>query len=275
MQTEIATDDASARGQVSTSAAEIYDAFFVPALFGRWAATVADTAGVKPGDAVLDVACGTGVLTAEAARRAGAYGNVAGLDCNRGMLALARSRSASIAWREGVAETLPFGDGEFDAVLSQFGLMFFEDRVKALSEMRRVLKPGGKIAVAVWASLDETPGYTEMVALLDRLFGAEIAGGLEAPYCLGDREELRALFARAGMPDAKVEMHEGPAEFPSIESWVTTDIKGWTLADSIDDGQFETLKREAEVALAKFVGPDGRVRFRHPCVVVTAGKKVA
>ena len=271
MQTETVPRDSNARGQVSTGAAEIYDRFFVPALFGRWAATVAEAAGVKRGDAVLDVACGTGVLAIEAAKRAGASGRVAGLDCNAGMLAQARTKTADIAWREGAAEALPFGDGEFDAVVSQFGLMFFEDRAKALADMRRVLKPGGRLAVAVWAPLDETPGYAAMVSLLERLFGAKVASGLQAPYCLGDPEELRAVFAAAGMPEAAVVLHEGEAEFPSVDDWVATDIKGWTLADCIDDGQFEMLKREARRELAGFAGADGTVRFRHPCIVVTAG----
>lgn len=275
MQTEAMTNDSNARGQVSTSAAEIYDRFFLPALFGRWAGTVADAAGIKPGDNVLDVACGTGVLAIEAASRAGASGKVTGLDCNAGMLAQARSKTAGIEWREGVAEALPFEDGAFDAVVSQFGLMFFEDRVKALCEMCRVLKPGGRLAVAVWASLDKTPGYLAMVALLDRLFGADVASGLKAPYCLGDPEELQAIFAEAGMPEAAIAFHEGPAEFPSIDDWVATDIKGWTLADSIDDGQFGMLKREARKDLANFAGPDGMVRFRHPCIVVTARKHAA
>lgn len=272
MQANALTSDSNMRGQVSTSAAEVYDRFFLPALFGRWAGTVADEAGVKPGDAVLDVACGTGVLALEAAKRAGASGKVTGLDCNAGMLAQARSKSAEIEWREGVAEVLPFDDGAFDAVVSQFGLMFFENRAKALSEMRRILKPGGRLAVAVWASLDETPGYSAMVALLDRLFGPDVASGLEAPYCLGDPEELQALFAQAGIPKAAIAIHEGEAEFPSIDDWVATDIKGWTLADSIDDGQFDMLKREARRDLARFAGADGTVRFRHPCIVVTAGR---
>ncbi|MFZ2101193.1 MAG: class I SAM-dependent methyltransferase, partial [Oricola sp.] len=222
MLTEIPTSDMSARGQVSTGAAEVYDRFFLPALFGRWAAIVANAAGVGHGDVVLDVACGTGVLALEASTRVGPSGSVAGLDCNSGMLEQARRKSAEIEWKEGVAEALPFEDGVFDAVVSQFGLMFFVDRVKALSEMRRVLKPGGRLAVAVWASLDETPGYAAMVALLHRLFGAEIANSLKVPYSLGNMSVLHDLCARADMPEAKAEMHEGPAEFPSIDDWVTT-----------------------------------------------------
>jgi ubiquinone/menaquinone biosynthesis C-methylase UbiE len=173
------SDDA--RGQVLASAAEIYDEFFVPALFEQWAPPVLDAAAVRKGEQVLDVACGTGVLTRAAAARAG---RATGLDVNPGMLAVARKRGGGIDWRESRAEALPFADGSFDVVLSQFGLMFFEDRDAALREMLRVLRPGGRLAIAVWDSLERAPGYAAMAALLERLFGAEIAGALHAPYCL-------------------------------------------------------------------------------------------
>jgi SAM-dependent methyltransferase len=271
MQTETARSapSDSERGQVSTSAAEIYDEFFLPALFARCTAPVAGAAGIRSGDRVLDVACGTGALALEAARRGG---DVTGLDRNAGMLAVARAKSPEIDWIEGMAEALPFDDASFDAVVSQFGLMFFENRKESLTEMRRVLKPGGRLAVAVWASLSETPGYSAMVELLDRLFGAETASALHAPYCLGEAGELKALFAGAGMPDAMITRHDSIAEFPSIEAWVHTDIKGWTLADAIDDDQYALLQREAKGALAEFVDGDGKVRFSHPAVIVTTGK---
>ncbi len=184
MQTDLtnpATND-SERGQVSTSAAEIYDRFFLPALFARCAAPVVEAAGIAAGDRVLDVACGTGVLALEARRRGA---TVTGLDRNAGMLAVARTKAGDIDWVEGMAESLPMRDATFDAVVSQFGLMFFEDRVAALREMRRVLKPGGRMAVAVWGGAE---GHA-------RLFGD---GGTARPAVRrrdGKRAE-RALLPR-------------------------------------------------------------------------------
>src|SRR5688500_16775452 len=133
--------DRTDRGQVNSSAAEIYESFFVPALFQEWAGRVADTAHIQLGQRVLDVACGTGVLARAAADRAGAGGSVTGLDINEGMLAVAAQKAPHIDWRQGQAEALPFEDGTFDAVVSQFGLMFFDDRAAAIREMRRVLRP--------------------------------------------------------------------------------------------------------------------------------------
>ncbi|MGE0748757.1 MAG: methyltransferase domain-containing protein [Rhodospirillales bacterium] len=261
------------KGQLSGSAAEVYETFFVPALFAEWAPRVADAAVIAAGQVVLDVACGTGVLAAEAAHRVGSAGRAIGLDCNEGMLAVAARRPAAVEWRRGAAEALPFDKGAFDAVVSQFGLMFFDDRAAALREMWRVLRPGGRLAVAVWAGLDRAPGYAAMVGLLDRLFGATVADQLRAPYSLGDPAALRALFAAAGIPDSAVAPASGAARFPSIEAWVRTDVKGWTLADMIDEAQYAALQAAAPAALAGFVQPGGRVEFGHGAYVVTAAKR--
>jgi SAM-dependent methyltransferase len=260
------------RGQVNRSAAEIYDEFFVPALFQDWADRVADAAHLQPGQRVLDVACGTGVLTRAAADRVGAGGSVTGLDVNAGMLAVAAQKAPRIDWRQGQAESLPFEDGTFNAVVSQFGLMFFDDRTAALREMWRVLRPGGRLAVAVWDSLENSPGYAAMAALLQRLFGNDAANGIRVPFVLGDAVQLRALFRDAGIPDARITTVKGTARFPSIEAWVYTDIKGWVLADLLDDGQFALLCEEAEGALSPFVDRDGAVTFDAPAHIVTAVK---
>lgn len=264
--------DAALKGQVTKSAADVYEEFFVPALFGEWGPKLSDAARLASGQKVLDVACGTGALTRAAKDRVGPSGTVIGYDRNEGMLAVAKRMRNDIEWRTGTAESLPFTNDEFDAVVSQFGLMFFEDRAAALSEMWRVLKSGGHLVVAVWAALDEVPGYTAMVDLIDRLFGTEAADALRAPYVLGDRDALHGLFDSAGISNIQVESRDGTATFASIADWVHTDVKGWTLSDMIDDAQYETLKREAEGALKHFVQEDGMVRFAHPANIIQAQK---
>jgi SAM-dependent methyltransferase len=216
------------------------------------------------------VACGTGVLARAVADRVGSAGSVAGVDVNDGMLAVARRKAPAIAWKQASAEALPFDNDSFDAVVSQFGLMFFADRCAALKEMLRVVRPGGRLAVAVWDSLEHTPGYAAMTDLLQLLFGDQVADALRAPYVLGDRQLLRSLFAETGVPDAQITTQAGIARFPSIQSWVYTDIKGWTLADALDDAQFERLLTEAEQPLRPFVAADGTVAFSAPAHIVTA-----
>src|SRR5262249_53538725 len=156
-----------------------------------------DAAHARAGNRVLDVACGTGVVAREAARRVGSGGSVTGIDCNEGMLVVARRLAPAIQWQIGAAEALPAASGAFDVVVSQFGLMFFGDRMAALKEMWRVLRPGGGLAVAVWDALEHSPGYAAMVALLERLFGKRIADELRAPFALGDRKALASLFSDA------------------------------------------------------------------------------
>jgi ubiquinone/menaquinone biosynthesis C-methylase UbiE len=260
------------RGQVTGSAAEVYEEFFVPALFQEWTDRVADAARLRAGERVLDVACGTGALTRAVAARVGSNGVAIGLDVNDGMLAVARRKSPQLDWRLGRAEALGFETESFDAVVSQFGLMFFEDRRAALAEMMRVLRRGGRLAVAVWDSLERTPGYAAVTLLLQRLFGDRVADALRAPFVLGDPSALRALFATAGISDATVTTRKGTARFPSIEAWMYTDVKGWTLADMIDDAQFARLLGEAEKALRPFLAADGTIAFDAPAHIVTATK---
>ncbi len=261
--------DKASAGQVSASAAEIYDAFFVPALFGQWAPRICDAAGIGPGQQVLDVACGTGSATREASGRVGPAGAVTGIDRNPDMLRVARARGDGITWVDGMAEALPFADGSFDRVLCQFGLMFFEDRSGALGEMVRVLRPGGRAVVAVWDAVDTSPGYAAMIALLDRMFGKAAADALRAPFVLADRTRLGEVLRGAGWENAAVSVHGGIARFPSIREWVRMDVRGWTLSDMIDDDQFEALVTAAERELSGFADRSGAVAFDAPALFVS------
>jgi len=107
-------------------AARAYEALFVPALFGQWAPKVANAAQIQPGQRVLDVASGTGVLAREVASRLGSTGSIAGLDPSPGMLEVAKQLTPTVEWREGVAESLTFPDQSFDAggIEGQFTYLF-------------------------------------------------------------------------------------------------------------------------------------------------------
>jgi len=264
------TKSASERGQVAATAAEVYEAFFLPALFAQWVEQVLDASQVSEGDHLLDIGCGTGVVARQARARVGQAGRVVGIDPNEGMLAVAR-KSPEVEWRAGIAENLPFEDETFDAVVSQFAMMFFDDREKAVLEMERVLRPGGRVAIATWASLSETPGYAAVVDLLDRLLGKEAGNAIRAPYNMGDAGELERLLSGV-FADVAVTRHEGTARFDSIEAWVHTDIRGWTLSD-ISDEDYDRLLAAAKDELARFTDDTGRVAFPAPALIATASAR--
>jgi SAM-dependent methyltransferase len=253
--------------------ARAYDTLFVPSLIGVYAPIVADAVALGPGDRVLDVACGTGIVAREALRRVGPSGSVAGLDANAGMLAVAAEYSAAIAWHDGLAESLPFPDAAFDAVTSQFGLMFFRDRAQAIAEMRRVLRPGGRLAVAVWVSLDAIPAFAAEVALFERVCGSAAAEALRAPFALGDPAALRPLF-----PDAAITTHTRTARFPSVRTLIEADLRGWLpiMGVHLAEAVIAEALNAADTALAPHVtrAGDGAVTFPTSAHVVRWTKPV-
>ncbi len=261
--------DVGSTGQVEAAAAEVYEQFFVPALFGQWPETVLGVAGVGPGHDVLDVGCGTGVLARAAAERTGEHGTTVGADVNEDMLEVARSRSDRVVWRALAAEDLRFPDDSFDHVVSQFAMMFFVDPALATAEMARVARPEGTVTVATWAAVEHSPGYAALVELIDRLFGAEAAGALLAPFTLGTDERLLEAMAPV-LPEAVVTRHEGQARFESLDAWLFTDVRGWTLSSMIDDDGYRDLLAAGRSELGRFVDDQGQVRFPAPALIATA-----
>jgi len=257
--------------EAQVAAAKAYESLFVPALFGQWASRVAEAAAIAEGQSVLDVACGTGVLAREAQLRTGPTGYIAGLDPSPGMLAVARELSPSADWRQGAAESMPFADDSFDAVVSQFGLMFM-DRHKAPREMLRVLKPNGRLVVAVWDSAENIPAYSAEIALLERVAGRRAADALRAPFALGDRDLLAGIFTNAGARSVEIDTRTGIGRFPSVRVMVEADLRGWLPVMGVDltEEEISRILVEAEDLLDSFVADDGRVAFDAPAHLVIA-----
>lgn len=256
------------------AAAEAYEGLHVPALFRQWAEPVLDAARIQPGHRVLDVACGTGVLAREAATRVGSRGFVAGVDPAPGMLVVAERIAPTVEWRRGTAESLPYPDEAFDAVVCQFGLMFFDDHRESLREMLRVLSPGGTLTVAVLDMLENSAAYPEEVDLLQRLAGQDAADALRAPFVLGDPDELTALFDGAGATSISIRTRTGTARFPAVRTMVEADLRGWlpVMGVVLEEEQIQEILTEAESVLREYVTTDGQVVFDLPAHIVTGSR---
>ncbi len=211
---------------------------------------------------MLDVACGTGVLTLAVSEIVGPGGSVVGLDANPQMLAVARRKPVQTEWLEGMAEVLPLPNKSFDAVVSQFGFMFFEGKPQALREMMRVLRPGGRLAVAVCDAVENSPGYSAFTLLLDRLFGQQVGDAFRAPFSLGDAGQLREICREAGIDDAEIVQRNEKVRFESVDAMVSTERACvWTLGGVLTDEQFERLLKESEKALKPFATGGGAPRW--------------
>lgn len=251
-----------------------YEGLFVPALFAPWTGHLVDGGALSKGAHVLDIACGTGVLARAALERTGNSGRVAGLDPAPGMIAAAMEVEPKIEWVLGSAEDLPFSDGSFDCVVSQFGMMFFQNKVKAASEMYRVAKPGGKLAVAVWHSIDQNPAYCDIVSVLEEHVSPEAANSVRVPFCLGDPNQLVELFAQAGFVDVTFETKTEQAEFPSTRTMVEVELRGWLpLFDiHLDEEKIADVMIKSDVKLSKYETPSGKAVFPTSAYILTASK---
>ncbi|MEV0718649.1 methyltransferase domain-containing protein [Asanoa sp. NPDC050611] len=248
---------------LSRRAAEFYEATMVPALFTAWATRAVAAAGVGPGDRVLDVACGTGVVARAAAARGG---TVVGVDVNEAMLAVARRVRPDLRWEVGDATRLPFGDDSFDAVVSQAALMFFGDRVAALREMGRVA--GRVVVVQVPGRLAASAGYLALADVLARHAGGAARDLLGAYFAVGEPALLRDLFERAGLRIARFESWLGATRSPDLDTFLAAELL--PFADSVGPDVRARMVADCRAELAPFVDATGGVAAPIEVHLVTA-----
>jgi len=251
-----------------------YEALFVPALFEDWTKYLVEGANVREGSHVLDVACGTGVLARRALAKAGAKGRVIGADPAPGMLAAAKELEPAIDWILCSAEALEVDDETFDCVMSQFGMMFFEDRKKSAEEMFRVLKPGGSLAIAVWRSVEHNPAYADVITVLEEQVGPAAADALRLPFSLGNPDDVTADLEKAGFSDITAEAKTETARFPSCRQMVEAELRGWLPLFDIflSEDKINKVLIESDKTLGKYASPAGEAVFPTSANVFTAKK---
>jgi SAM-dependent methyltransferase len=250
------------------SAMNIYAEVMVPRIFEPWGRELLDEVALEPGEAVLDVACGPGTVTRLAAARSGPAGRVTGCDLSPAMLEIAVGRGpiengAAIDYVEAPAGRLPVTDVSFDVATCQQGLQFFPDRLAALAEMRRTLRAGGRIGVAVWKRIEECPPFAVLGEAIREVAGDKLAdryaGG---PWGMPLADDLRTLLERAGFRDVRVADRVLPVTFEGGSAQLAA-----TLAAAGVAGELEALSprdrerlHDAVAELSRPLLADGALR---------------
>ncbi|GJD64121.1 class I SAM-dependent methyltransferase [Methylobacterium frigidaeris] len=248
-------------------------------VFAPLTASLLEGAGLRPGERVLDIGCGCGEIALLAAARSGAGGGVTAVDVSRPMLARARTRPATgapIRWIEADAQTHPLAqehDRGHDVALSRFGVMFFEDSCAAFANIRRALRPGGRLAVLCWRALAENPWVSLPRAAVLSVVPEPAASppGSPGPFRFAEGEALVDLLGQAGFTGAAVAPIECPLEIGADPEAATRfsatvgPIAG--LLREIDD---PALRERALAALRDAMPAEGPVRLGAACWLATA-----
>jgi len=253
--------------------AENYERFFVSAIGEPLARDLIGLAGLKPGERVLDVACGTGIIARLAAEQVG--GTVTGLDINPGMLAVARktvSPNNSFEWYESSAEEMPLADESFDVVLSQVGLQFVPDKLRALNEMYRVLVPGGRLYLNVPGRI--APLFNIFADAIEHNVGPEAAGFAKHVFSLHETDVLERLIVDAGFKDVEVRVYDKEFKLPAPKEFLWQYVYSTPLADVMEQVDEERKNALEEEVVAKWndYSDNGTMYYRQPVVVSSARK---
>jgi SAM-dependent methyltransferase len=252
------------------------------AQFDRGVATYHDrflaAAAIRPTDAVLDVGCGTGQTSRDAARRA-SEGHVLGIDLSARMLDVARAAAAAegltnVAFEQADAQVHPFGDAVYDVVISRTGTMFFGDPLAAFANIARALRPGGHLVMLVW----QAPQHNEWIS---SIVAATAAGrdlpapprDAPGPFSLADPDRVRALLGAAGLTDVTLTGLTGAMHFGATADEAFAFVAGLTawMLEGLDGVGRARALADLHAVMARHETPDG-VRMGSATWLVTAAR---
>jgi ubiquinone/menaquinone biosynthesis C-methylase UbiE len=258
------------------TAAENYQRHFVPAISTPVSADLLKTVDLQPGERVLDVACGTGLITRLAAEKVGPTGSVTGVDVAPDMIDVAKTIpspvGSQIDWQVRDATALPLPDESFDAVLCQMGLMFIEDQLAALGEMRRVLASGGRLVVNTPGSIHRA--FELMEQAIEAHISSELGGFVRAVFSLHDPDVVASLLRDAGLDEVSSSVSTATFQLPSPAEFL------WQYINLTPMGPFvATAPEAAQLAMEQQVvdswAPyvvDGGTLVDQPMVIATGRK---
>lgn len=261
----------------SGSIPENYDRYLGPAWFGPFATDLAGRLPRNPPGAVLELACGTGIATRRLRERLDPAVRLVASDVSEAMLDFARrslTDCRGIEWRQADAASLPFGDGEFGAVVCAFGIMFVPDKRQAMKEARRVLRRGGILLFSIWDRIEHNPHAAASAELMERLFPGDRDLPVRAIYEMHDPALLRGLLAGARFDDVRIEPRQIQLEGVSARSIATGLIRGsprLLLIQEHGASPDEVIDRLSD-ALAKAGGTDP---YRGPATAVMVEARAA
>lgn len=249
---------------LDTTAAEAYEKFLVPTLNQPVTAEALKIASPRPGEKVLDIACGTGIAVRLAASHIAPGGSVTGLDIDPAMIAVARSLVRSpdgvtVDWRCASGMEMPFESGAFDLALCIQGLQYLPDCAAGLVEIRRVLKPGGRFVGVVWSSLEDCRGQHAIVQALTRR-GVDVTPILKA-YTMGDAGRMRNLAQGAGFNDVETRTGAMTARFASSDRFIEALAAGGPASrlalSKVPEGQRGEFHGEVKETLRQYEDSEG------------------
>lgn len=236
-----------------------------------------DIADVRSGSRLLDVAAGAGGQTLVAARRVGSTGYVQATDISPNLLKFAAEEArqaglTNVATRVMDGENLEIEVEEFDVVISRVGLIYFPDQQKALTGMRRALKPGGRMAAIVYSTAENNKFFSIPVSIIRRR--AQLPPplpGQPGPFSLGSPGVLEEAYRKAGFRDIQTRLISAPLRLPSAVECVRFERESFgalhQMLSSLGEAEREAAWEEIEQELRQFEGPDG---FEGPCELVVA-----